>query len=398
MAEHRDRSRLVQVLRDTDGRLDRLVDVGLRWVRAHRAPWWVVDLLFVVAAVADAVLDISGATRVETGLSLLAAAALLLRRRLPVLAFALTMPGLFVGSAVVAASIALFTLGERTDRRWLMLLAAAVQFVGFSGFVGPPQSLDELVVSILYAVIFALGPLAIGLLVRTRARLTEQLTEVRLAREDERRQAAEVALSRERALLAREMHDVVSHQVTLIAVQAGAVQVAGRDEAERGFARTIRQLCVVTLQELREMVQVLRASGGTAREIAPQPVLTDLPRLIADSGLETTATVDLPETLGQPVQRAVYRFVQEGLTNVRKHAPDAAVRVSARLHDGIVLVDLVNGPARAERLELPGSGLGLIGLGERASLLGGSLEAGPQPGDGYALHLRIPADHTPTVG
>lgn len=398
MAEHRDRSRLVQALRDTDGRLDRLVDVGLRWVRTHRPPWWLVDVLFVVAAVADAVLDISGATRVETGLSLLAAAALLLRRRLPVLAFALTMPGLFVGSAVVAASIALFTLGERTDRRWLMLVAAAVQFVGFSGFVGPPQSLDELVVSILYAVIFALGPLAIGLLVRTRARLTEQLAEVRLAREDERRQAAEVALSRERALLAREMHDVVSHQVTLIAVQAGAVQVAGRDEAERGFARTIRQLCVVTLQELREMVQVLRASGGTAREIAPQPVLTDLPRLIADSGLETTATVDLPETLGQPVQRAVYRFVQEGLTNVRKHAPEAAVRVSARMHDGMVLVDLVNGPARAERLELPGSGLGLIGLGERASLLGGSLEAGPQPGDGYALHLRIPADHTPPVG
>ncbi|PCN46532.1 two-component sensor histidine kinase [Curtobacterium sp. 'Ferrero'] len=398
MAERRAGARLARVLRTTDGRLDRLVDAGLRWVRAHRAPWWLVDAVFVAAAVADAVLDISGATALETWLSVLAAAALLLRRRFPVLAFVLTMPGLFVGSAVVAASVALFTIGERTERRWLMLLAATVQFVGFSGFVGPPQSLDEIVVSVVYAFIFALGPLAVGLLVQTRARLTEQLAEVRRAREDERAQAAEVALSRERALLAREMHDVVSHQVTLIAVQAGAMQVAGRDDAERGFARTIRQLCVVTLQELREMVQVLRASGGTAREIAPQPVLADLPRLVADSGLETTITVDLPEDLGQPVQRAVYRFVQEGLTNVRKHSPDAVVRVSGRVHDGEVLVDLVNGPARAERIELPGSGLGLVGLGERASLLGGSLDAGPQPGDGFALHLRLPVDHTPSRG
>ncbi len=162
MAESPGAARLRRALAATDGRLDRLVDVGLRWVRAHRAPWWLVDVLFVAAAVADAVLDISGATPLETWLSLIAAAALLLRRRFPVLAFALTMPGLFVGSAVVAASIALFTLGERTDRRWLMLLAAVVQFVGFSGFVGPPQTFDEIVVSVVYALIFALGPLAIG--------------------------------------------------------------------------------------------------------------------------------------------------------------------------------------------------------------------------------------------
>lgn len=395
MAEQGTAARFRRALATTDRRLDRLVDAGLRWVRTRRVPWWLVDALFVAAAVADAVLDISGATTLETWLSLLAAAALVLRRRFPVLAFALAMPGLFVGSAVVAASVALFTVGERTDRRWLMLLAALVQFVGFGGFVGPPQTLDEIVVSVVYALIFALGPLAVGLLVQTRARLTEQLTESRRARAEERRQAAAVALSRERALLAREMHDVVSHQVTLIAVQAGAMQMAGRDEAERGFARTIRQLCVVTLQELREMVQVLRASGGTDREIAPQPVLADLARLIADSGLETSASVDLPDTLARPLQRAVYRFVQEGLTNVRKHAPDATVLVSARIRGDHVLVDVVNGPARSERLQLPGSGLGLIGLGERASLLGGSMQSGPQPDDGFALHLSLPVEHVP---
>lgn len=398
MAERTRVARVRALLARTDGRLDALVDAGLRRARAHPAPWWLVDALFLAAAVVDAVLDIAGATATEVTVSVVAAAALVLRRRLPVLTFALTMPALFFGSGVVAASVALFTLGERTDRRWLMLLAAAVQFVGFSGFVvGPPQQLDEIVVSVVYALIFALGPLAIGLLVRTRADLVDRIAELRASRSEERRQAAAVALSRERALLAREMHDVVSHQVTLIAVQAGGVQMAGRDERERAFARTIRQLCVVTLQELREMVLVLRASGGTDRETAPQPVLADLDRLVAASGLETEVAVDLPDTLPLPVQRAVYRFVQEGLTNVRKHAPGARVRVSGRLHGDKVLVDLVNGPAQAERLELPGSGLGLIGLGERASLLGGHLESGPQPGDGFALHLRLPVEHRPGV-
>lgn len=398
MTEPAGAGRVRSLLARTDGRLDALIDAGLRRARAHPLPWWLVDALFLAAAVVDAVLDIAGATTTEITVSVVAAAALVLRRRLPVLTFALTMPGLFIGSGVVAASIALFTLGERTNRRWLMLLAAAVQFVGFSGFVvGPPQQLGEIVVSVVYALIFALGPLAMGLLVRTRADLVDRIAELRASRAEERRRGAEVALSRERALLAREMHDVVSHQVTLIAVQAGGVQMAGRDEREREFARTIRQLCVVTLQELREMVQVLRASGGTDREIAPQPVLSDLGRLVAASGVETDVAVDLPDTLPLPVQRAVYRFVQEGLTNVRKHAPGARVRVSGRLHGDHVLVDLVNGPAQSERLELPGSGLGLIGLGERASLLGGRLESGPQPGDGFALHLRLPVEHRPAA-
>jgi signal transduction histidine kinase len=379
----------------TDRRLERVADAGLRWMRGHQAPWWLVDAFFIAAAVGDAVLDISGGTGFETSMSLLAAAALLLRRRLPVKAFALTVPGLFVGSAVVASAVALFTIGQRTDRRWLMVLAALVEFVGFGGFVGPPQDLEDVIVSIIYALIFALGPLSIGLLAQTRRRLYERLAERDTARAEERRQAAAVALSRERALLAREMHDVVSHQVTLIAVHAGGMQMAGRDEAERGFARTIRQLSVVTLQELREMVQVLRAAGGTGRELAPQPVLADLDRLIAESGLDTTSDVRLPDSLAQPVQRAVYRFVQEALTNVRKHAPGAPVRVLGRLSDGAVLVMVVNGAARSERLELPGSGLGLIGLAERASLLGGGLESGRTDDGGFSLRLRLPVDHMP---
>ncbi|WP_144761686.1 sensor histidine kinase [Curtobacterium sp. 9128] len=391
------RSGLGRLLATTDRRLDHVVDAGFTWLRGHRPPWWLVDAFFVAAAVGDAVLDITGATTFETSMSLLAAAALLVRRRLPVTAFALTVPGLFIGSAVVASVVALFTIGQRTERRWVMLLAAVVEFVGFGGFVGPPQNLEDVIVSIIYALIFAVGPLSVGLLAQTRHRLTERLVERDTARAEERRQAAAVALSRERALLAREMHDVVSHQVTLIAVQAGAMQMAGRDDAERGFARTIRQLCVVTLQELREMVQVLRAAGGTDRQLAPQPVLADLDRLVAASGLDTAVAVDLPESLAQPVQRAVYRFVQEALTNVRKHAPGASVRVTGEVVDGVVAVRVANGPPASARLELPGSGLGLIGLGERASLLGGSLEASETPDGGFVLDLRLPVEHLPVA-
>ncbi len=384
------------LLARTDRRLERVVDAGLRWVRTRRVPLLVVDVVFVAAALADAVLGISGATDLETTLSLVAAAALVLRRRWPVAAFLLTVPGLFIGSAVVASCIALFTIGERTHRRWVMLLVGLVEFVGFSGFVGPAQSFDDAVVSVIYSLIFALGPLSIGLLLQTRANLVERIGDLDASRAEERRQAAAVALARERARLAREMHDVVSHQVTLIAVQAGGMQMAGPDESVRSFARTVRQLCVVTLQELREMVQVLRAAGDD-RETAPQPVLADLERLVEESGMDTHCAVALPDTLAPAVQRAVYRFVQEGLTNARKHAPGASVLVCGTLEDGTVAVDVTNGPPTAPRLELPGSGLGLVGLRERASLLGGTLDSGATSDGGFGIHLRLPAEHRSPV-
>lgn len=144
------------------------------------------------------------------------------------------------------------------------------------------------------------------------------------------------------------------------------------------------------------MVQVLRAAGDD-RETAPQPVLADLERLVEESGMDTRCAVALPDTLAPAVQRAVYRFVQEGLTNARKHAPGASVLVCGTLEDGTVAVDVTNGPPTAPRLELPGSGLGLVGLRERASLLGGTLDSGATSDGGFAIHLRLPAEHRSPV-
>jgi signal transduction histidine kinase len=186
------------------------------------------------------------------------------------------------------------------------------------------------------------------------------------------------------------MHDVVSHQVSLIAVQAGALQVATRDAATEQAARTIRSLSVTTLDELRTMVTLLRASGGRTTELAPQPGLADLRKLVESSGTQVELSGDLPSSVGAPGQRALYRTVQEALTNVRKHAPGAAARVELWQDGDDVGVTITNTAARRPSLSLPGAQHGLVGLRERADILHGTLVAGPTTNGGYRVRLRIP--------
>ncbi|WP_416070163.1 sensor histidine kinase [Streptomyces scabiei] len=175
--------------------------------------------------------------------------------------------------------------------------------------------------------------------------------EVEEAREQERALPAQAALAHERTRLAREMHDVVSHQVSLIAVQAGALQVSTGGTDTREAARTVRSLSVTTLDELRTTVTLLRAPGGHATELTPQPTLADLHDLVGSSGIEARLTGELPPGVGTPAQRALYRTVQEALTDVRKHAPGATSAVEL-WHDGDhVGVTVTNSPPAG-----PGSG------------------------------------------
>jgi signal transduction histidine kinase len=244
--------------------------------------------------------------------------------------------------------------------------------------------------SLIYAFLVGVAPVALGLLVQARRELSTRLAELTSSRDREQQLVTESALAKERAQLAREMHDVVSHQVSLIAVQAGALQVTAADPPVREAARTIRQLSVKTLEELRHMVDVLRAAGSRTGELAPQPRLADIPRLIETSGVAALTVID-PRLDGQhwpdTVERAAYRTVQEALTNVRKHAAGAKVEVRLSSYDGALEVEVINGPppsvAPAERL--PGGGHGLLGLRERAELLGGSLLAGPTGERGFAV-------------
>jgi signal transduction histidine kinase len=190
------------------------------------------------------------------------------------------------------------------------------------------------------------------------------------------------------------MHDVVSHQVSLIAVRAGALQVGSRDPGTRDAAATIRRLSVQTLEELRHMVSVLRASGSRPTELTPQPSLADLRRLVDSSGIEAELCTDLPDDLPPAVQRAVYRTVQEALTNARKHAPGATATIHVRHRGGTVHATVANTAPTRPALPLPGAHHGLVGLRQRAELLGGTVASGPTPDGGYALRLELPAEAT----
>ncbi|WP_380170456.1 sensor histidine kinase [Kineococcus sp. DHX-1] len=343
-----------------------------------------VEAGLVVLAVVDALISLPYSSTGALVSALLAAAVLPLRRRLPWVSAAVVAVGLFWGYALLAAMVTVFSLAVVTGaRRRIGAVAALTVFVGNLVATELPQGLDDWVSAVLYGLIFATAPWALGELVVTRRELSRRLAEI-----DER--AAREALERERAVLAREMHDVVSHQVSLIAVQAGALQVTSTDDRTRSAARTIRELSVRTLDELRSMVEVLRTAGGSVREDAPQPGVRDLDGLTAGCGLAVRSSLQVPDDLPAPVQRAVFRAVQEGLTNVRKHAPGAEVAVVVA-HDGErTRVEVRNGPATGPAQALPSARHGLLGLRERAALLDGEVDAAPTQDGGFALVVTIP--------
>ena len=404
------------------------MSVSTRWL-LHP---WVTTLVPAALAVADALLANDLGSAEQMGTSLLAAAALLLRRRWPVVVLLLTMPGMQLSYIWLAPMLALYTVATCNRRRWVVglcaLLVAVVQFVPWPEY-GYTLGWDRTtVLSALYSLLTAAAPVALGLLVQTRRELAVRIDELTRGQEREQALLAQSVLSMERARLAREMHDVVSHQVSLISIQAGALQVrAGDPVATAETARTIRLLSVKTLEELRQMVGVLRAAGGDGRELTPQPTLADLPRLVGASGVNARldagtlgggpvdgdapaagedADLDLDAGAGadqpvrdwpvtdwpEPVQRAAYRTVQEALTNVRKHAPGSEVSVRLRTRGDSLVVQVRNGPPApgAEPLLLPGGGHGLIGLRERAQQLGGTLESRHTWDGGFVVQAELP--------
>ncbi|GAA2296742.1 histidine kinase [Streptomyces violaceusniger] len=391
----------------------------------------------VLLAIADALL-VNGVTLgLELNVSLVAAAALLVRRKLPALVFLVTLPGILIGYVWFAPMIALYTVARlRPDRRLLgisALLLAAAHFIPWPVSDFEPTAYRENTLTLIDACVTSVGPIALGLLVRTRGELAARIEDLTRSRRHADELIAEQVLSTERARLAREMHDVVAHQVSLISLQAGAVQISAEDAKAREGARTIRELSVRTLDELRHMVGILRAAGGDHEELTPQPRLADLPRLIELSALdvdfETDSATQRPGH-SEAVERAAFRIVQEALTNVRKHAPGARVTVRVNDAEGAgteaargaaheapngaaheaahgaaqaaeetrgLRVEVRNGPPDASAVApgLPGGGHGLVGLRERAQLLGGTLEAGPTEEGGFVVRADFPK--TPRV-
>ena len=363
-----------------------------------RIPPPLADALVIALAAVDAALNL-GRVDDPLGLALatVACAALALRRRFPLAVFLITLPATVNLELLVAPLAALYTLGERSrDRRVLAacaILCAVAMAIASPLNDGAPHHWTWTLVYSAYTLAAAAAPVLLGQLVQAQRALSRRLAEIEEAKEHERALHAQAVLARERAQLAREMHDVVSHQISLIAVQAGALQVATKDDDSRAAARSIRTLSVGTLDELRTMVTLLRASGSDTTGLSPQPTLADLPRLVASSGIEAELTGDLPHGVSTPTQRALYRTVQEALTNVRKHAPGATAAVALSQHGTDVVVTVTNTPASRPALALPGAHHGLVGLKERAEILHGIFESGPTHDGGYQVRMQIPA-HT----
>jgi signal transduction histidine kinase len=325
----------------------------------------------------------------DLSLCIAGALSLLLRRRWPAgLAVVMVIASTLVPSVGAAAGLTLFTVA--VHRRPAVSLTVAVGAV-LSGMVQfwlyPPSNVPYAYwIAVSLTGLASLLVVGWGIVVRTRRQLLASLTERAVRAETEQQLRVEQGQRLERERIAREMHDALGHRLSLLSVHAGALEFRPdmpSDELSRaaGVIRTSARDCV---EDLREIVGVLRSPAvgpGRLDELV-------LESEAAGMQIELVSDVDLaavPDAIG----RHVYRMVQEGLTNARKHAPHEAVRVTLTGGPGVGLsVEVVN------RLEPgvagPGSRVGLIGLAERASLAGGRFEHGPTADGHFRLAAWLP--------
>jgi signal transduction histidine kinase len=297
--------------------------------------------------------------------------------------------------ALLSVMVAVYSVAVSRDRNGAMLaFAAAEVFVVASSLTD--NSIGEIIASLFFQTGLVLAALFLGTTLQARRLYLQSLEERAIRLEQERDQQAELAASRERTRIAREMHDIVAHSLSVMITMAdGAVATVQRDPEVAGaameqVASTGRQ----ALGEMRNLLGVLRSDE--AASLAPQPGLTRLETLfdeVRTAGLPVSVTIaGEPRAMSSTQETTVYRFVQEGLTNVLKHARypsrawvtlewDAgALRLEVR-DDGIVPTD----PSNRD-------GLGLRGMQERLSIFGGEMSAGPVQPRGWVTRGVLPLE------
>jgi signal transduction histidine kinase len=255
----------------------------------------------------------------------------------------------------------------------------------------------------LYNLLLALVAFFAGRTVHARRASTRALEERARAAEANQRALAEQAVADERRRIARELHDVVAHHVSVMGVLAtGARRVLPRrPEAADEVLGTIENTSRTTLRELRRLLDVLRTDAEPAADLAPQPNLAGIETLVEqvrDAGLPVLLRVDgEPRGLDPGVALTVYRIAQEALTNALKHAGPATAEV--RLRFGVYWLTVeVNDTGRGPAPGRMTVGHGLVGMRERVSLYGGTLLTGPRPGGGYRVYAKIPVEQLGGTG
>ena len=325
-----------------------------------------------------------------------AGGALYWRRSRPLAAFGVTLGAAAlslgfhdVDMVGIAMLFALYGVGRyvSNDRWGYLALGGALAFVTISSIT------DAVAVAAAgFGLLLTLCIWYVGRLVRIRGERAAQL---------EREHAAEArrAVVEERTRIARELHDVVAHRVSLMTVQAGAAKTVAADDPE-GASQAMQAVETAgrqALDELRHLLGVLRPEAE-AEALGPQAGLADVPRLVEQlraAGLDVTLTMDgEPADLPARVDLSAYRIVQEALTNALKHAGPGA-RTEVRLHTDDHGVDIEVLDDGRGATTLTGSGHGIIGMRERALLLGGRLDAGLRPGGGFQVVARLPVRDEP---
>jgi signal transduction histidine kinase len=335
---------------------------------------------------------------------------LVARRRYPLLVWSVlwasvSLAALISGEApatlgvTVVLLIGSYSLAAYGSRRHALLgLVVAAGGIGISTLAGDGWS-GQVVVGGSEVVEHASGtPLLVGellvlWLVGTAVRIRRDAAAL-AARNGALDRAAERAVTAERARIAREMHDIVAHHLSVVVLQAAGARASESPSLET--LEKIEHSGRQALTETRQLLDVLRGSAEDL-ELAPQPGIAALPALVASvrkAGLPVSLDIDtdLPQ-LPATVDVSTYRIVQEALTNTLKHAGPASARVKIDCSDDVLAIEVQDDGTGAPGGESEPVGHGLIGMRERVALLGGELHAGPEPGGGFALRAWIPLDH-----
>ncbi|WP_158842265.1 sensor histidine kinase [Saccharothrix deserti] len=320
--------------------------------------------------------------------ALLVGAPLALRRSKPLVSLGIVLVAQNVATVAhitlepyIPTAFALYTVALTCPRRVALgALGGALGLASVAVFIGEPWPDDAGLVVFLAAVCSAMW--ALGYTARIR-----RSYEARKAVE-----AASKAVADERMRIARELHDVVAHSLSLITVKAGvAAHVASSQPEEAQEAlQVIESTSRSTLVEMRRLLGVLR-SEDTTTELAPMPGMDDLPELVTRASLagvsvSLSVSGSLPERLGL----TVYRIVQESVTNVVKHAAPASCTVSIVVENASVMISVVDDGPGERVLAGGGGGHGLLGMRERVAVYGGTFSAGPLAGGGFAVRAEVP--------
>jgi signal transduction histidine kinase len=384
---------------------------------------WLVDATIALGlsalsllALASGSADVGQSDPLSLVLLLLETLPLIVRRRWPIPVLVVTLAATALHAALVqgpvvneslGALVALFTVAERYDRRVAIGAGLAVGATFAAAIVAKAGS--QVAVAGAIQTMLSVGiVVALGDWARTRRHYAAAIEENARLQESQREERSRRAVEDERERIARELHDIVTHHVSVIVIQAGAGLTAldRRPERARTALEAIDRTSREALTDMRRMLGILGEAPGAAAtgdEVrAPMPRLERLGELVEEvraAGLPVELSLDgVRRPLDAGVELSAYRIVQEALTNALKHARGARAKVRLAYEPRAIEIEVTDqgGVGRRDLGEAGSGGRGLIGMRERVALYGGEFEAGPTP-TGFRVHARLPVDAEPTV-